>query len=284
MVKQRNTSLKGREATWKYVFPVFILIFSKFCSINFIRCKIVMTKKVKMSMGAKKLGLNTAQLTSLVIAVIVDVILAVVLILGYNVVLAPTWGGQKQIEQYFAIFLGTAILLAPTLLILKYGWKDKITSAAYRLPLRFAFGAFFLKASFDKLLNPDFFSSPGALSFFMSGNPNTFLQQLFSFPLNNEVVFLSMVAVGELFVGIALLLGIFTRLGGLTCTIMLMANLFAYGYSSSSVYGINLWGAIAGFTLAMNRSGRYFGLDQFLGPRLEESNNRLARILGLILT
>jgi hypothetical protein len=81
-----------------------------------------------------------------------------------------------------------------------------------------------------------------------------------------------------------LLLGIFTRLGGLTCTILLMANLFAYGYGGSAVYGINLWGAIAGFTLAMNRSGRFFGLDQFLGPRLDKSNNMLVRVIGLILT
>lgn len=236
-------------------------------------------------MVAEKLGsLSREQITSVIVAVIVDVILAVVLILGYNVILAPTWAQQTQIEQYFAIFLGTSILLAPTVLILKYGWKNKITSTAYMLPLRIAFGAFFLKASFDKLLNPNFFSSPGAISYFMNGNPNSFLQQLFSFPLNNEVAFLSLVAVGELLIGFALLLGFFTRIGGLASAVLLMANLFSYGYASSAVYGINLWGALAGFTLAMNRSGRYFGLDHFLGPRLDNSKNRLVQILGLILT
>ncbi len=236
-------------------------------------------------MRSEKLsGLRRVQLASILISAIVAIVMAVVLILSYNVVLAPTWGAQKQIEQYFAIFFGAAIILTPTVLILKYAWKDKITSAAYILPLRFAFGAFFLKASFDKLLNPSFFTSPGALSFFINGNPNSFLQQLFSFPLNNEIAFLTLVAVGELLVGIALLLGLFTRLGGLASFVMLMANLFAYGYSSSAVYGINLWGALVGFTLAMYRSGRYFGMDQFLGPRLDKSKNRLVQILGLVLT
>jgi thiosulfate dehydrogenase [quinone] large subunit len=236
-------------------------------------------------MEIDKLGnFSRTQIISIIVAIIVDIVASVVLILGYNVILAPIWGGQKQIEQYFAILLGTSILLMPTLVILKYGWKEKITSAAYMLPLRFGFGAFFLKASFDKLLNPNFLASPGALSFFISGNPNSFLQQLFSFPLNNEVAFLTLVAVGELCVGLAMLLGLFSRFSGLASAIMLMANLFAYGYSSSSVYGANLWGALAGFTLAMNRSGRYFGLDQLLGPKLDKSENKIIRLLGTLLT
>ncbi len=228
--------------------------------------------------------LSTAQLTSIVIAVIVDIVLAVVLIEGYNVVLAPTWGGQKQIEQYFALIFGTALLLVPTILILKYGWKDGITSEAYRLPLRFGFAAFFLKVGFDKVLNPSFFSSPGFLSFGVNGNPNQFIKQLFSMPLTYEVPFLTLAAVGELLIGLSMLLGIFTRLGGLGSTVMLITYLLTFGYANSAVYGINLWGALAGFDLAMNRSGRYFGLDKFLGSRLEQSENRLLRVLGLILT
>lgn len=228
--------------------------------------------------------LSTAQLTSIIIAVIVDIVLAVVLIEGYNVVLAPTWGGQKQIEQYFALIFGTALLLAPTILILKYGWKDRITSEAYRLPLRFGFAAFFLKVGFDKVLNPGFFNSPGFLSFGINGNPNQFIKQLFSIPLTYEVPFLTLAAVGELLIGLSMLLGIFTRLGGLGSTVMLITYLLTFGYANSAVYGINLWGALAGFDLAMNRSGRYFGLDKFLGLRLDQSENMLLQVLGLILT
>ncbi len=228
--------------------------------------------------------LGTTQIASIVFIVIVDSFLAVVFIQGYNVVLAPTWGGQKQIEQYFALVLGTALLLAPTILILRLGWRDRITSEAYRLPLRFGFAAFFLKVGFDKVLNPDFFTSPGFLSFGVNGNPNSFIQQLFSIPLTYEVPFLTLAAVGELLIGFSMLLGFFTRLGGLGSTVMLIAYLFTFGYASSAVYGINLWGALAGFDLAMNRSGRYFGLDQFLGPRLDQSKNRLLRILGSILS
>lgn len=228
--------------------------------------------------------LSTAQLTSIMIAVIVDIVLAAVLIEGYNVVLAPTWGGQKQIEQYFALVFGTALLLAPTVLILKFGWKDRITSGAYRLPLRFGFAAFFLKVGFDKVLNPNFFVSPGTLSYALAGNPNPFIKGFLTMLSANEVSFLYFSAIGEVLIGLSMLLGIFTRLGGLSSTVMLITYLFSFGYSNSAVYGINLWGALAGFDLAMNRSGRYFGLDQFLGPRLDKSKNMLLRVLGSILT
>ncbi len=228
--------------------------------------------------------LNKTQLISIVTVVIVDIVLAVVLVEGYNVVLAPVWGGQKQIEQYFALIFGVALLLAPTILILKRGWKDRITSEAYRLPLRFGFAAFFLKVGFDKVLNPGFFVSPGTLSYALAGNPNPFIKGFLTMLSSNEVTFLYFAAIGEVVIGVSMLLGVFTRLGGLGSTVMLVTYLLSFGYASSAVYGINLWGALAGFDLAMNRSGRYFGLDQFLGSRLDKSKNVLLRVLGSILT
>jgi uncharacterized membrane protein YphA (DoxX/SURF4 family) len=115
-------------------------------------------------------------------------------------------------------------------------------------------------------------------------NPNPFIKELLSIFVANEVGFLTLAAYGELFIGFSMLFGIFTRLSGLSSTVMLFTYLLSYGFLNSSVFGINLWGALIGFDLAMNRSGRFFGLDQLLGPHLEISSNSILRALALVLT
>lgn len=234
--------------------------------------------------GNTQTGLSKAQLTSIIVASIVDIILAVTLIQAYNVVLAPVWGGQKRIELAFSWIAGAAILLMPTIAILSYGWKEKITSQAYRLPLRMGFAFFFLKVGFDKVLNPAFFKTPGSVTYAMYGNPNTYVRGALTAISAYEVPLLYLAGFGEALIGISMLLGIFTRLGGVSSAIMLLIYTYAFGFVNSAVYGINLWGSLAAFDLAMSRSGRYIGLDQFLGPRFDRSKNPFLRVVGLILT
>ena len=61
----------------------------------------------------------------------------------------------------------------------------------------------------------------------------------------NEVSLLYLVAVGEVLIGISMILGVFTRLGGLSGTVMLLIYLLSFGYANSAVYGINLFGSLA---------------------------------------
>ncbi len=86
----------------------------------------------------------------------------------------------------------------------------------------------------------------------------------------------------EAFVAVSLILGLFTRLGGLA-GLLQAVNLF---FGVSAVPGEWYWSylmlAILGLIFLTVPSGRWIGLDAWLRPRLQagaEKGNRLAKIL-----
>lgn len=107
----------------------------------------------------------------------------------------------------------------------------------------------------------------------------------YSFILNN--VFLThflllgtFVWISELTVGLLLLFGLFSRLGGLLATILSLQLYAGLAVAPGEWYWTYGMLVLLGLTLIAIPAGRRLGLDQLLAPRLQHAaqNSRLARI------
>jgi uncharacterized membrane protein YphA (DoxX/SURF4 family) len=219
--------------------------------------------------------MNSKQWITIIVAILVDVILAALIILA----LLPQWAG---LTLYLSPLIALAIILVPTLVILKFGWNDRIKSEMFLLPLRLALAFEFLDGGIGKLLDPTYLTSPGLIAAGAAGAPSQWIRDVMTAMLPNYGAYLLLIAVGELLVGLSLLFGGFTRLGAIGGVMLQWTFMFLLGWLSVSTFGVNFIGAVAFLVLGMYRSGRFIGIDQILGPKLEASGNRLLRFFGLL--
>lgn len=222
------------------------------------------------------------QWVAIIFLVIIDVILGAIIALA----LGPLWIEPNldllfpALDLAMAPLAALAILLVPTIFFLRYGWPDKIPMPAFLLPLRLGLAYEFLHGGVDKLIDTTYTASSGIIGLAASIAPSPWVQSFMAMLETNYVFFLMLIAVGELLVGLSLLFGGFTRLGALGGILMQWSFLFLLGFLSVSTFGINFIGALAFLVVGMHRSGRYFGLDQILGPKLDASKNAIVRFLG----
>ena len=141
-------------------------------------------------------------------------------------------------------------------------------------------GAFFGK---DKKIAPDFLSGAGVTSRVESffGKSGALYPSIADFlnttVVNNAAFFGWLILAGELVAGICLLLGLFTRLGGLAATLSAVLNFMAAAGGGGDSIGQNYLLLLLGLIFMVVPAGRYIGLDGVLQRR---SNARILRILG----
>lgn len=228
--------------------------------------------------------LNSKQYIAIILVLIIDAILIAMIALA----LVPQWAVANEdllipnLALYMSPLIALAIILVPTLVILKYGWEDKIKSEMFLLPLRIALAYEFLHGGLEKLTDTTYLASPGLIGIGASSAPSPWIQSILSAMLPNYAAFLLLIATGELLVGLSLLFGGFTRLGALGGILLQWTFLFLLGWLSVSTFGINFVGSVAFLVLGMYQSGRFIGIDQFIGPKLEASENRVVKAIGLL--
>ncbi|MFX1510338.1 MAG: TQO small subunit DoxD [Promethearchaeota archaeon] len=228
--------------------------------------------------------LNRNQWIGLIFLVIVDVILLAIILLS----LGPQWVVPDPAILFPLLSLALspliilAIILVPTIFFLRWVWPEKFPILAILLPLRLALGYEFLHGGLEKLLNPAYSTDYGLLTLAASSAPSPYIQGFFNTViLLNPSFFLLLIAAGELLIGLSLTFGFFTRLGSFGGVLMQWTFLFLLGWLSVSTFGVNFLGSIAFFAVGMYQAGRYLGVDQWLGPKLEESKTAFLRFLGL---
>lgn len=134
--------------------------------------------------------------------------------------------------------------------------------------LRVYTGAFFLYYGFGKIRNPNF--ADGLAGFVSSQLENSFgfmRPFLESVVLPNKAVFAILVSWGELFMGVALILGLATRWASIAGAFMIAMFWFTKGQGFFDAQNHDaIWFMIL-VTLAAVHAGRVHGLDARLGDR-----------------
>ncbi len=227
------------------------------------------------------MSLSTKQWIVILLAVIVDVILVVL----FAITLGPSWQNPNpnlllpNWQLYMSPLLVLSVILIPTLFFLWIGWKEKITFQKFLFAIRIGLAYQFLAAGIQKLIDTTYLASPGIITAITTA-PSPWLQGFGNFIITNYAAFLLLMAVGEVLIGLSMLLGGFTRLGAIGGILMLVTYLLTLGWLSSSVLYINQLGPLAFFLIGMFQSGRFLGLDQLWGSRFDESSNAVLRFLG----
>ena len=226
--------------------------------------------------------LDNKKILTLILVIIVDVILGAIIVLS----LGPQWTVPNsdllfpELDLYMSPMIAAALLLAPTFVLLRYGWGDRITDKMLLFPLRLAFAYEYLHGGIGKLIDTTYLASPGLIGYGAGAAPSPWIQEVMNAMLPNYEFFLLLIAWGELLIGLSLLFGGFTKLGALGGVLMSWVFVFLLGWLSISTFGLNFVAAIAFMIVGMYQSGRWLGLDQFIGPRLDQSENKLLKFLG----
>ncbi|MFF7971701.1 DoxX family membrane protein [Streptomyces sp. NPDC007905] len=117
-------------------------------------------------------------------------------------------------------------------------WRDSATRYAL-LPLRIFLGVTFIYAGLDKLTNSAFMKSGGAGSIgdtMRSARASSAIPALIDLALKNPVGFGYAIALGELAVGIATLLGLFGRLAALGGALISLSLWLTVSWATTPYY------------------------------------------------
>ena len=226
--------------------------------------------------------LDRKQWTSVLSIIIVDAVISALVVLS----LVPIWSAPNNdllipyLSLYMTPLAALALLLLPTVFLLRIGWKAKIGTNTLLLPLRLALAYEFLSGGLEKLLDTTYLSSPGLIGLAAASAPSEWVRAVMSVLLQNYAAVLLLIAVGETLVGLSMLVGGLTRLGALGGVLLQWTFMFLLGWLSVSTFGINFVGSIAFLAVGMLQAGRVLGIDQVIGPRLDKSGNRVLRFIG----
>lgn len=215
----------------------------------------------------------------LLLIIVIDLLVVVLSVLA----LVPMWEEPDpnllvpNLNLLMSPLVVLSIVLLPTVLLLRWGWPEELDQKALLLPLRLGLAYEFLHGGIEKLIDATYLSSPGLIGFGASSSPSQWVRDVMTAMLSNYQFFLLLIAVGELLIGLSMLTGGFTRLGALGGVVMQWTFLFLLGWLSISTFGINFVGSLAFLVIGMYQAGRFIGLDQIIGPRMEGSGNRLLK-------
>ncbi len=152
---------------------------------------------------------------------------------------------------------------------------------------RIAVGIIFLWAGLEKLLAPEAFDASGFLKFgtagtlgwpFVTGTPaeGTVFNPTHDFWVSLAgnpglmTVINGLVVLGEIGIGVALVLGLLTRFAALMGTLMMLFFFFAAWDFAYGIVNQHLTYALACATLWGLGAGRYYGLDGVLAARVPQ--------------
>jgi len=148
------------------------------------------------------------------------------------------------------------------------------TYAFWLALFRIYLGAFWLEHGLGKLRSTPAFGAPGgAMAQFLAAHaaktPAPYHDFLTGVVMPNVAAFSFLIQAGEIAAGALLLLGLFTRLGGLLGTVLALNYLLARGALAgfSSYAGLEVLAAAASALNLVLPTGRYLGIDGFLVPR-----------------
>jgi uncharacterized membrane protein YphA (DoxX/SURF4 family) len=226
--------------------------------------------------------LNSKQWLTIIMVLIVDTILVAMIVLA----LVPQWAVANpnllipNLTLYMSPLIAGAIILVPTFVILKFGFEEKIKPEMFLFPLRIALAYEFFHGGLEKLIDVTYLASPGLIGVGAAGAPSDWIKSVMTAMLPNYQAFLLLIAVGELLIGLSMLLGGFTRLGALGGVILQWTFLFLLGWLSVSTFGVNFIGSVGFLVIGMYRSGRFLGFDQFIGPKLDASENKIVKVIA----
>lgn len=147
------------------------------------------------------------------------------------------------------------------------------TTLAYTLPLRLFFAYEWINGGLEKI--EAILADPKAAAGFAAvfgrwtkGNPYPFMVDfLKGFAIPNAAAVYTFVAVAELLVGIAFLLGFLVRPASIGGIIMNAFFYFAAGFSSPSTAGINLIMVGGQISMILLAPGRVLGIDALFHKR-----------------
>jgi len=137
----------------------------------------------------------------------------------------------------------------------------------------------------DAKFNPEFLDGSGLAMRILDplkGFAHTALTEGVSHFLTNTVVphaavFAWLIALGELCVGVSLLLGLFTRVGGFFAIVQAVTNILVAGGNGADTIGHNYMLALVGLVVLLSAAGRTYGLDGLLIARFP--NSRFLRFI-----
>ncbi len=143
-------------------------------------------------------------------------------------------------------------------------------SAIWLALIRIFIGYIWLNAAFEKLTAPDFAGGMAkTLAAFASKNPIGWEQAfLTNVAIPNATMFGYMTMYGELLVGLALLLGIFSEVGAIAGLFMSLSFYFAAGWTGVSTETLNLVLAGVQVVLLLSGAGKVLSVEQGVYDRL----------------
>lgn len=151
--------------------------------------------------------------------------------------------------------------------ILKESWNHKV-SALGPVILRITLGILWLEMGIQKL-HPNFMKGlESKLKFWAEENPYPWYKYfLENIAIPHWQAFGYQVMLGELLVGLSLILGILTLLSGFFGFIMILNFYFASSYAEGQWYWTFWIIAVSHIVIMLTRAGRSFGVDYFLSKR-----------------
>ncbi len=143
-------------------------------------------------------------------------------------------------------------------------------SAIWLALVRIFVGYVWLNAAFEKIASGNFVAGMGkTLAAFASKNPygwdQAFLNQV---AIPNATLFGTLTMYGELLVGLALLLGIFSEVGAIAGLFMSLNFYFAAGWTGVSTETLNLVLAGVQVILLLSGAGKVLSVEQAVYDRL----------------
>lgn len=143
-------------------------------------------------------------------------------------------------------------------------------SAVWLALIRIFVGYVWLTAAIEKITGGEFVAGMAkTLGFFASKNPigweKAFLTNV---AIPNATVFGTLSMYGELLVGLALLLGVFSEVGAIAGLLMSVNFYLAAGWTSASTETVNLVMAGVQVVLLLSGAGKVLSVEQFVYDRL----------------
>lgn len=151
---------------------------------------------------------------------------------------------------------------------IKRVWTDK-TASLWIVLIRFAIGIEWFMSGLGKLRNPANVSGmAGTLTYFASGNQNAWYVNLTNnLFIPNAEVFAWLVSLGELLVGITLILGIFINFSALVSVFLNLNFYFAAGWISPAIKTVNWIMMILALILVLSPGSKSLSIDRLLADK-----------------
>jgi thiosulfate dehydrogenase [quinone] large subunit len=136
--------------------------------------------------------------------------------------------------------------------------------------VRIFIGYIWLNSAIEKIAGGEFVGGMAkTLGYFASKNPIGWEKDfLINVAIPNATVFGYLSMYGELLVGLALLLGIFSQVGAIAGLFLSLSFYFAAGWTSPSTETVNLVMAGVQVVLLLSGAGKVLSIEQFVYDRL----------------